>query len=148
MDESHEKNVTYVLVDNSKENMDNVNSQNGEVKQEINEDINASSIYDVNEYLAVSLLSVIAYIILAYSTKVKFIELVDLEIPLIIFLSLIIVHLSNMWSRIYTCLIFVVLIFLMINIQFNYSFLFMIALFSELIIYSINRIITNEHDYS
>jgi hypothetical protein len=93
------------------------------------------------------MLSVMAYMIIAYSSNVGFIELVDLEIPLIIFLSLIIAFLSNNWSRLYTYLMFAVILVVLIGLSFNYSFFFMIVLFSEMVIYSLNMIINNKNDY-
>ena len=109
---------------------------------------NAGRTDNLNYYISVSLLSIMAYMILAYSSNVSFVELVDLEIPLIIFLSLIIVFLSTNWSRIYTYLLFMIVIAIMITLSFNYSFLFMVVLFSELVIYSINGIINNKDDYN
>jgi hypothetical protein len=93
------------------------------------------------------MLSVMAYMIIAYSSNVGFIELVDLEIPLIIFLSLIIAFLSNNWSRLYTYLMFAAILVVLIGLSFNYSFFFMIVLFSEMVIYSLNMIINNKNDY-
>jgi hypothetical protein len=93
------------------------------------------------------MLSVMAYMIIAYSSNVGFIELVDLEIPLIIFLSLIIAFLSNNWSRLYTYLMFAAILVVLIGLSFNYSFFFMIVLFSEMVINSLNMIINNKNDY-
>ncbi|RAP52547.1 MAG: hypothetical protein BZ137_08565 [Methanosphaera sp. rholeuAM130] len=162
MDESDKNNLTYVLVDrtpedNSSDNhedthMDNqdndsvskLNSQTGHSTQRDNVD----STDNINYCISVSLLSIMAYVIIAYSSNVSLLELVDLEVPLIIFLSLIIVFLSTNWSRIYAYVLFIIMIVILIAFDFNYSFLLMIVLFSELIIYSLNRIMTNKKDYA
>lgn len=110
--------------------------------------LKASQESNLNYYISVSLLSIIAYMILAYSSNVSFVELVDLEIPLIIILSLTIVFLSSNWSRIYTYLVIIAVIVIMMALSFNYSFFVMIVLFSELVIYSLNAIINNKDDYT
>ncbi|MBQ6443997.1 MAG: hypothetical protein IJJ11_04860 [Methanosphaera sp.] len=130
----------------------NINdSQNNLSKNNVSTDDSSCSrnqATNVNYYISVSLLSVITYMIVAYSSNVAFAELIDLEIPLIIFLSLAMVFLSSNWSRIYTYLLFIIVIAVMIALSFNYSFLLMMVLFSELVIYSINGIINNKDDYN
>lgn len=130
----------------------NINdSQNNLSKNNVSTDDSSCSrnqAVNVNYYISVSLLSIITYMIVAYSSNVPFAELIDLEIPLIIFLSLAIVFLSSNWSRIYTYLLFIIVIAVMIALSFNYSFLLMMVLFSELVIYSINGIINNKDDYN
>ncbi|MBR3214538.1 MAG: hypothetical protein IKF79_08545 [Methanosphaera sp.] len=130
----------------------NVNdSQNNLSKNNVSTDDSSCSrnqAVNVNYCISVSLLSIITYMIVAYSSNVPFAELIDLEIPLIIFLSLAMVFLSSNWSRIYTYLLFIIVIAVMIALSFNYSFLLMMVLFSELVIYSINGIINNKDDYN
>ncbi len=141
---------------NMNQPQDNLNYQNtyqndiyaNEVKSTIaNTNDNHDLTNNINYYISVSMLSVMAYMIIAYSSNVGFIELVDLEIPLIIFLSLIIAFLSNNWSRLYTYLMFAAILVVLIGLSFNYSFFFMIVLFSEMVINSLNMIINNKNDY-
>ena len=135
-----DNNLTYVLVDKSLSNDDSHSKTEEIIKDDV-------SFTDVNYYISVALLSVIGYIIIAYSSNVSLMELVDLEIPLILALSVVIVFLSNNWSRLLTYILVIVSICIIIGLNFNYSFFLMIILFSELCIYSINKIVNNKDDY-
>lgn len=163
MDESDNNNLTYQIVgrsvgandlkeaDDSAGAIDNPAGENNHSNQELivpdNQNLDLNTTDNLNYYIGVSLLSIITYMIVAYSSNVALVELVDLEIPLVIFLSLMIVFLSNKWSRLSTYLLSAIAIAIMISLNFNYSFLLMIVLFSELTVYSLNMIINNKDDY-
>ena len=140
MDNS-DNNLTYVLVDKTLEDNQESYSKNDIIK----EDVSSSNL---NYYISVALLSIMGYMILAYSSNVSLMELVDIEVPLIIILSFIIVFLTTNWSRHLTYFLFVVSLAILIGLKYNYSFFLMIVLFSELIIYSINNIVNNKLDYN
>ena len=140
MDNS-DNNLTYVLVDKTLEDNQESYSKNDVIK----EDVSSSNL---NYYISVALLSIMGYMILAYSSNVSLMELVDIEVPLIIILSFIIVFLTTNWSRHLTYFLFVVSLAILIGLKYNYSFFLMIVLFSELIIYSINNLVYNKFDYN
>lgn len=103
---------------------------------------------NINRYLSAILLSAITYTVIALGTNIQLVEIMDLELPLIIVLSIILTYFSlNDYKRIIYPVYIALIIITLIKIP-HYSFFIMIVLFGELTIELLNRIFNNKYDYA
>lgn len=109
---------------------------------------NQNKQFTFNKYFIVISIAVLLYVCCAWLSEVSIPEIVDLEIPFLVAVSLIITYFCENVNNILTYIIFfiiVVLVYLFVSPQ--YAFLLVLPLLSQLFIDCINKIYTNKKDY-
>ncbi|MDO5852155.1 MAG: hypothetical protein Q4Q23_06675 [Methanobacteriaceae archaeon] len=98
-------------------------------------------------YLSTALLSTLLYISCAWIAQAQIAQIIDLEIPLIILITLTITHFTenNNNTKIYTTCLILAIILYFIGPQ--YSFIIILAMTSQLFITTLEKIFTNKKDY-
>lgn len=102
---------------------------------------------NITRYISTILLSSITYTLIALGTNIQITEILDLELPLIVVLSLIITYFSLNGYKKIIYLIFIALIIITLIRTPQYSFFVMIVFFSELVIEILSKIFNNKDDY-
>lgn len=101
---------------------------------------------NINDYLQVTLLSIIIYLVMASLMNIAIAEIVDLEIPIIVALSLILSYFAS-YNKIVVYTIFSAATILTLILFKQYAFFLIIVLSSELIVLTIRYIFNNPRDY-
>ncbi|MBE6487279.1 MAG: hypothetical protein E7Z86_00965 [Methanosphaera stadtmanae] len=102
---------------------------------------------NITRYISTILLSSITYTLIALSTNIQITEILDLELPLLVVLSLIITYFSLNGYKKIIYIIFIALTIVTLIRTPQYSFFIMIALFSELVVEILIKIFNNKDDY-
>lgn len=109
--------------------------------------VNVTGNNNIDRYVSALLLSTITYTLIALSTNIQIFEIVDLELPLIIILSLVLTYFSiNNNKMIIYPIYFAAIIITLIGLP-QYSFFFIIVVFGELCVEIFNKIFNNKYDY-
>ncbi|RAP48778.1 MAG: hypothetical protein BZ135_00205 [Methanosphaera sp. rholeuAM6] len=98
-------------------------------------------------YLATTVLTILLYSYCAFASNVALIEIIDLELPLAILFTLILTECSIQGYSKISYVIYVVLSCILYMINPTYAFFFVIALISNLITKSIEKIYFNKNDF-
>ena len=103
---------------------------------------------NTNRYIITAITAILIYVIFAWISNENILEIIDLEIPILIFLSLIIANSSvQNYSKICYPL-YIVASCILYTINPTYALFVIIALTSELTIKCIELIINNEYDFN
>lgn len=106
------------------------------------------SLYSTNKYIAIIFLSVLIYVLCAWSAKVTIPEIIDLEVPVLVLISLILTAISNQKYAKGIYILFIIIAIIIYQVNTTYSLFISIALLSNWIYYCIENIYSNKEDYN
>lgn len=117
-------------------------------KNEIIKNNTKKETYNLNKYISASITSVLIYIVCIMTAQIPIANVITVEVPLIILLSLILTNLieSNHTKEGYCG--YLILAILLFGLGGSYTFLMLVTVLSQSIIDCIIKIFTNKHDYS
>ncbi len=121
-----------------------LNDSNIPTKEEVN--IQEPKQNKTTNYLAVTLLATLLYVTCAWVAQAQLVQIIDLEVPLVVLLSLIITYVAKE-KQLTIYGIYIILAAIIYPIGAQYSFIISLALMSHVFIYCIEKIQTNERDF-
>ena len=114
--------------------------------ERIQENLNKQ--FTFNKYFIVVSIAVILYVFCAWLSEVSIPDVMDLEIPFLVAVSLIITYFSENVNNIVTYItFFIILLLVYLFVSPQYAFLLVLPWLSQLFVDCINCIYTNEKDY-
>lgn len=126
------------------------------IRQDINQKIeenqkivqtNRNRQFTFNKYFSVISIAILLYMCCVCITQVSIVEVIDLEIPLLVFASLIITYFCENTNRIIYVFYFVITILIHLLVSQQVGFVLSFPLLSQIILDCINKIYTNDKDY-
>lgn len=122
-------------------------SDNEKIDASIKEFKNNTENTSLNNYLITSAIAVLIYLVCAWGSRIAFTEVIDLELPLVIFFTLILTSLSIQGYTKIAYIAGLVISCLCFFISPAHTFIFVIALMSNIIYKTIEGICFNKKDY-
>jgi len=132
-----------IFFNDTKESLDNEKED-----QPLKENTDFTDKTTINRYLATCIISILIYLICAWGSKIAFTEVIDLELPLVILLTLLLTSFSIQGYSKLSYITCAVLGCVCYYISPAYAFMFSTSLMSNIIYDITQRIYFNKKDYS
>ncbi len=102
----------------------------------------------VNKYIAGAIVAILIYTVSAWSGQIPITEIIDLELPITVFLSLILTSIIYTKYQYYGYIAYIILSIIIFLVNPSYTFMILTALGANLFVDCIDRICVNDRDYS